>query len=62
MDLNPNKQGRFVPGTGLPIVSYYGLPKRNVTTAILMNPNYCEENQLLLKKAGIELNLIEQGK
>jgi len=62
VDLNPNKQGRFVPGTGHPIVSYYDLPKRNVTTAILMNPNYCEENQLLLKKAGVELNLIEQEK
>jgi SAM-dependent methyltransferase len=58
VDLNPNKQGRFVPGTGHPIVSYQDLPKRNVATAILMNPNYREENQFLLHKARIKLNLV----
>jgi len=62
VDLNPNKQERFVPGTGHPIVSYWDLPKRNVTTAILMNPNYYEENQLLLKKARVKLNLIKREK
>ena len=63
VDLNPNKQGRFVPGTGHPIVSYQDLPKRGVATAILMNPNYREENQVLLQNAGIKLNLInlEEG-
>ena len=60
VDLNPNKQGRFVPGTGHPIVSYRDLPKRNVATAILMNPNYREENQEYLKKAGIKISLIGQ--
>ena len=60
VDLNPNKQGGFVPGTGHPIVSYQDLPKRNVATAILMNPNYREENQTLLRNAGIKLNLIDQ--
>lgn len=58
-DLNPSKQGGFIPGTGHPIVSYQDLPKRNVRTAILMNPNYREENQELLHKAGIKLNLID---
>ena len=58
IDLNPNKQGNFVPGTAHPIISYKDLPKRNVVTAILMNLNYREENQLLLQKAGIKLNLI----
>ncbi|MCL0035062.1 class I SAM-dependent methyltransferase [Thermodesulfovibrionales bacterium] len=58
VDLNPNKQGRFVPGTGHLIVFYQDLPKRNVATAILMNPNYRKENKSLLRKAGIKLNLI----
>jgi len=62
VDLNPNKQGRHIPGTGHPIVSYQNLPKRKVTTAILMNPNYREENQTLLRKAGIKLKLINQEK
>lgn len=58
VDLNPNKQGGFVPGTGHPIVSYFDLPKRKVATAILMNPNYREENRKLLLKAGIKLNFV----
>lgn len=62
VDLNPNKQGGFVPGTGHPIISYQDLPKRNVATAILMNPNYREENQVLLQKAGIKVNLMDQDK
>lgn len=60
VDLNPNKQGRFVPGTGHPIISYQDLPMRNVLTAILMNPNYREENQFLLQNAGIKLSVIDQ--
>lgn len=60
VDLNPNKQGRFVPGTGHPIISYRELPTRNVVTSILMNPNYREETQLLLQNAGIKLNMIDQ--
>lgn len=59
VDLNPGKQGKFVPGTGHPIVSYQDLPKRNVVAAILMNPNYREENRSLLQKAGIKLNLVD---
>ncbi|HIJ89303.1 MAG: class I SAM-dependent methyltransferase [Desulfobulbaceae bacterium] len=59
VDLNPNKQGRFIPGTGHPIVSPADLPGRGVCTAILMNPNYRQENLQLLAEAGIELNLID---
>lgn len=59
VDLNPNKQGHYIPGTGHPIVAPSELPKRGVTDAVLMNPNYREENLRLLAKAGIELNLID---
>ena len=59
VDLNPNKQGRFIPGTGHPIVQPADLPARQVQNAILMNPNYRLENLQLLDKAGIELNLID---
>lgn len=59
VDLNPNKQGRFVPGTGHPIVSPTDLPSRDVRNTVLMNPNYREENLQLLADAGIELNLID---
>lgn len=61
-DLNPNKQGRFVPGTGHPIVSPTDLSSRDVRNAVLMNANYREENLQLLAGAGIELNLIDWSK
>jgi len=59
VDLNPNKQGRYIPGTGHPIVSPIDLPVRGVSNAILMNPNYREENLKLLAKADIALNLMD---
>lgn len=59
VDLNPKKQGKFVPGTGHPIVGVEGLAVRDVHTAILMNPNYREENEALLVAAGIAVQLIE---
>lgn len=59
VDLNPNKQGRYIPGTGHPIVAPAGLPVRCVRSAVLMNPNYRKENLQLLVEAGIELDLID---
>jgi len=60
VDLNPLKQGHYVPGTGHPIVSYEALPARGVSSAILMNPNYREENLALLRAAQVDVRLIEQ--
>jgi 2-polyprenyl-3-methyl-5-hydroxy-6-metoxy-1,4-benzoquinol methylase len=59
VDLNPNKQGCFIPGTGHPIVAPAELPQRGVRSAVLMNPNYYEENRRLLAEAGIELDLMD---
>lgn len=59
VDLNPNKQGRFIPGTGHPITSPAALQARGVRNAVLMNPNYREENLQLLAQASIDLNLID---
>lgn len=60
VDLNPLKQGHYVPGTGHPIVSYQTLTARGVSTAILMNPNYREENLALLRAAQAKVRLIDQ--
>ncbi|MDD5107852.1 MAG: hypothetical protein PHC49_19830, partial [Desulfuromonadaceae bacterium] len=59
VDLNPNKQGGFVPGTGHPIIAPKELVKRNVRCAILMNPNYRSENMQLLAEANIAIDLID---
>lgn len=58
VDMNPNKQGNFLPGTGHPIVPFTQLEERGVTTAILMNPNYQTENEAMLREAGLNIALI----
>lgn len=59
IDLNPAKQGHFVPGTGHPIISPYSVKERGVDRAIVMNPNYMEESRLLIQKSNIALTLME---
>lgn len=59
VDLNPNKHGCYIPGTGHPIVAPVDLPRRGVKSAVLMNPNYRDENLRFLAEAGIELELID---
>jgi len=59
VDLNPNKQGKYVAGSGHTIVDPLQLKERGVTDVLLMNPNYRNENQKILEQAGISLNLIE---
>jgi SAM-dependent methyltransferase len=60
VDLNPQKQGRFVPGTGHPIVDYRRLPDFAVSRAVVMNPNYLVENSDLLMQAGLDIQLISE--
>jgi hypothetical protein len=59
VDIDPLKQQRFVGGTGHEVVSVAQLAGRNVTSAVLMNPNYREENLRLLAQAGATVQLID---
>jgi SAM-dependent methyltransferase len=58
VDINPRKQGYFVPGSGHPIVSIDELQRRNIRSAIVMNPNYLAENEAMLSSSGLAINLI----
>lgn len=58
VDLNPNKHNQFIPGSGHEIVDYRQLAQRKVTSAILMNPNYREENETLLQQSGMTVRLV----
>lgn len=60
VDLNPQKQGYYLPGTGHPIIGYEDLAPRGVATAVLMNPNYRKENAALLRKANSDIELVEE--
>jgi SAM-dependent methyltransferase len=54
VDLNPNKQGRFVPGTGHAIVAPDKLRELGVVTICLMNPNYRHEVLATLAELGLD--------
>lgn len=52
VDLNPAKQGRFVPGTGHPIVAPTALAARRVRHVVLTNPAYRGEIAAMLPACG----------
>ena len=43
IDINPTKQGRFIVGTGHPIVAPDRLLGRGITVVLVLNPNYLHE-------------------
>ena len=43
VDMNPKKQGRYVPGTGQPIVPPTDLARLRPSSVLVMNPNYLDE-------------------
>jgi 2-polyprenyl-3-methyl-5-hydroxy-6-metoxy-1,4-benzoquinol methylase len=59
VDINPNKQGRYIAGSGHPIINYNEIPKYNIKSIILMNPNYRDENLALLREIGLDIGLID---
>lgn len=58
VDLNPNKQGKFLPGTGHAIVHFDELLKRSIEAIIVLNPNYEGEIQRLLDEHNISVQII----
>jgi SAM-dependent methyltransferase len=52
VDINPAKQGRFVPGTGHAIVAPAALGARKVRHVVLMNPAYRPEVASMLPACG----------
>lgn len=58
VDLNPRKQGKYVPGTGHRIVPPEFLREYEPDTVIVMNPIYDGEIKQMLLDLGCETNLI----
>jgi len=61
VDINPAKQGKYVPGTGHPIVPPEHLKERNghVAGIINMNPNYLEENRMILSQLSLKIPIVQ---
>lgn len=58
IDINPNKQGHYLPGTGHPIINFNDIKKLNIDAVILMNQNYFNEVKTLLKQANIDVEIL----
>jgi hypothetical protein len=59
VDINSNKQGKFLPGTAHPIVGPADIGALDVRTALITNPNYFEENSRIVRNAGLNLELVD---
>lgn len=62
IDVNPAKQGRFVPGTGHPIVAPREIARLQIRHAVIMNPNYAAEitSEARRSFAGIHLHVCDE--
>jgi SAM-dependent methyltransferase len=59
VDMNPQKQHRYIPGSGHPIIDYRELARLGVSAALVMNPNYRQEIAQLLDQAKLQIELID---
>lgn len=57
VDINPYKQGKFMPGTGQEIVAPEFLSQYQPQHVIVMNPIYCDEIQHDLNRIGVQAKL-----
>jgi len=58
VDINPYKQGEYVPGTGQKVVAPEFLREYRPEAVVVMNPIYCNEIRRCLETLGIEAELI----
>jgi len=58
VDINPGKQGRYLAGTGLPILSPRAAVARGARTIFVMNPNYLEEIAAIAAEVGLAARLV----
>ena len=59
VDINPAKQGGYVPGSGHPIVAPAALAARQIANVILMNPNYAKETAQWLEAERCPARLLD---
>ncbi len=58
VDINPRKQGKFVPGTGQAIVPPSAMASYQPDFVVIMNANYREEIGRMLAEQGVEAEIL----
>lgn len=58
VDINPHKQGRFVPGTGHRVLAPEAIPDLAPAAVVVMNPLYRDEIAADLSKRGCEAEIL----
>ncbi len=61
VDISPARQGRYVAGSGHPIVPPASLTDREVTDVIVMNPNYAAEIRSIVEAARLGVRIHTVG-
>jgi hypothetical protein len=59
VDINPGKQGCFLPGSGHPIIAPDALRDRDVAAVLITNPNYHDEIVARLREVGLHVPVID---
>jgi hypothetical protein len=59
VDINPGKQGRFIPGTAVPVLAPEDLSSLRPDLVFVMNANYLEEIEGSLAANGLAPRLVE---
>ncbi|MFC5528933.1 class I SAM-dependent methyltransferase [Cohnella yongneupensis] len=60
IDINPNKVGKYIPGSGHEIISIEELCHREIGSILILNPNYFEEISVLLKDLNLNIKLFSE--
>lgn len=58
VDINPYKQGKFLPGSGHPVVGPEFLQEYHPEVVVVMNPIYCDEIARQLAELGLHPELV----
>ena len=61
VDINPAKHGGYVAGTGHPIVGPADLADRQISTAVVLNPNYKDEIVAMLRERRLPIDVVDLG-
>jgi hypothetical protein len=49
IDINPRKNGNYIPGTGHEIIGIKQIQAKKIKTIITMNPIYANENKAIIQ-------------